>query len=62
MTRTMLSVNIDRSDPTSLHDQVTGQIRKAIEALGLSDVLKVSYGRSPRLAAMLRTPRGVVTL
>jgi len=39
-----------------------GQIRKVIEALGLSEVLKVSYGRSPRLAAMLRTPRGVVTL
>ncbi|MGE5090152.1 MAG: VOC family protein [Candidatus Levyibacteriota bacterium] len=37
-------------------------VRKALEALGLSEMLKVSYGRSPRLAAMLRTPRGVVTL
>jgi len=37
-------------------------VRKALEALGLSEILKVSYGRSPRLAAMLRTPRGVVTL
>ena len=37
-------------------------VRQALSALGLSDVLKVSYGRSPRLAAMLRTPRGVVTL
>ena len=26
----MLNVNIDRSDPASLHDQVTGQIRRAI--------------------------------
>jgi GntR family transcriptional regulator len=26
----MLDVNIDRSDPASLHDQVTGQIRRAI--------------------------------
>ena len=31
-------------------------------ALGLSETLKVTYGRTPRLAAMLRTPRGVVTL
>jgi hypothetical protein len=37
-------------------------IRTALAALGLSDTLKVTYGRSPRLAAMLRTPRGVVTL
>lgn len=37
-------------------------IRKALAALGLSEVLKVSYGRSPRLAAMLRTSRGVVAL
>ncbi|MGA8031034.1 MAG: VOC family protein [Casimicrobiaceae bacterium] len=37
-------------------------VRKALEALGLSETLKVSYGRSPRLAAMLRTPRGLVTL
>jgi GntR family transcriptional regulator len=26
----MFYVNIDRSDPASLHDQVTGQIRRAI--------------------------------
>jgi GntR family transcriptional regulator len=30
ITRTMLNVNIDRADPASLHDQVTGQIRRAI--------------------------------
>jgi len=37
-------------------------IRAALAALGLSDELKVTYGRYPRLAAMLRTPRGLVTL
>jgi len=37
-------------------------VRKALAALGVSDVLKVTYGKSPRLAAMIRTPRGVVTL
>jgi Glyoxalase-like domain len=37
-------------------------IRAALAALGLSDVLKVTYGRYPRLAAMIRTPRGVVAL
>ncbi|HXR56134.1 MAG TPA: VOC family protein [Casimicrobiaceae bacterium] len=36
--------------------------RRALGALGLSETLKVTYGRSPRLAAMLRTPRGMVTL
>jgi len=37
-------------------------VRAALAALGLSEMLKVTYGRSPRLAAMLRTPRGIVTL
>jgi len=37
-------------------------VREALAALGFSEALKVSYGRVPRLAAMLRTPRGVVTL
>ena len=37
-------------------------IRAALAALGLGDTLKVTYGRHPRLAAMIRTPRGVVTL
>jgi hypothetical protein len=36
--------------------------RSALSALGLSETLKVTYGRTPRLAAMLRTPRGTVTL
>ena len=30
MTSTMLDVNIDRSDPLPLHDQVAAQIRRAI--------------------------------
>ena len=37
-------------------------VRAALAALGLSETMKVSYGRGPRLAAMLRTPRGIVTL
>jgi hypothetical protein len=37
-------------------------VRAALAALGLSDTLKVTYGRTPRLAAMLRSPRGIVTL
>ena len=39
-----------------------GPVRRALSALGLSETLKVTYGREPRLAAMLRTPRGTVTL
>src|ERR1700681_3162477 len=30
MTRTMISVNIDRSEPVALHDQVAAEIRRAI--------------------------------
>jgi hypothetical protein len=37
-------------------------IRTALVSLGLSETLKVTYGRYARLAAMVRTPRGVVTL
>src|SRR4030095_6916284 len=33
-------------------------IRAALAGLGLSDLLKVTYGRHPRLAASLRPPRG----
>jgi hypothetical protein len=38
------------------------QIRAALAALGLDGVLPVTYDRDTRLAAMLRTPRGIVTL
>ena len=39
-----------------------GAVRTEIAALGLSDLLKVTYAKSPRLAAMIRTPRGVATI
>jgi hypothetical protein len=35
-------------------------VRKLIAALGLSETLKVTFAKSPRLAAMIRTPRGTV--
>jgi hypothetical protein len=38
------------------------RIRSALAALGLVGVLPVTYDRDVRLAAMLRTPRGIVTL
>jgi hypothetical protein len=37
-------------------------VRRVLAALGVSETVKVTYGRVPRLAAMLRTPRGMVTI
>lgn len=37
-------------------------VRAALAALGLEGTLSVAYDRETRLAAMLRTPRGMVTL
>ena len=37
-------------------------IRAALAALGLEGVLPITYDRDARLAAMLHTPRGIVTL
>jgi Glyoxalase-like domain len=37
-------------------------IRAALATLGLDGILPVTYDRDSRLAAMLRTPRGIVTL
>ena len=37
-------------------------IRAALSFLGLSEVAQVTYDRETRMAAMLRTPRGIVTL
>ena len=37
-------------------------VRAELATLGLSDVMKVTYGKSPRIAAMIRTARGVATL
>jgi len=39
-----------------------GPVRAALAALGLADVVQVTFERNTRLAAMLRTPRGLVTL
>ena len=37
-------------------------VRAALSALKLQDRIAVTYDRQSRLAAMLRTPRGLVTL
>lgn len=37
-------------------------VRRSLEALGLDALLRVTYDREARLAAMLRTPRGLVAL
>ncbi len=37
-------------------------IRAALAALGIADAIHVTFDREARLAAMLRTPRGLVTL
>ena len=37
-------------------------VRTALAALGLADAMQVTYDRHARLAAMLYTPRGLVTL
>ncbi len=37
-------------------------IRGALDTLGLAGILPVTYDRDARLATMLRTPRGIVTL
>jgi hypothetical protein len=37
-------------------------VRAALDALGLDAAIHVTYDRETRLAAMLRTPRGMVTL
>jgi hypothetical protein len=37
-------------------------IRAALKALGQDELLRVTYDRDTRLAAMLQTPRGIVTL
>ncbi len=37
-------------------------VRVELAALGLSDTMKVTFAKSPRIAAMIRTPRGVATL
>ena len=38
------------------------QMREALVTLGLSETLQVTYNATPRLAALVRTPRGTVAL
>ena len=37
-------------------------VRRSLERLGLSDDIRVTFDREARVAAMLRTPRGMVAL
>ena len=37
-------------------------VRGELALLGLSETMKITYGKSPRIAAMVRTSRGVATL
>ena len=37
-------------------------VRTQLALLGLSETMKVTFGKSPRIAAMIRTSRGVATL
>ena len=39
-----------------------GQMREALASLGLSETLQVTYNATPRLGALVRTPRGTVAL
>lgn len=39
-----------------------GKMRAALEALGLAGTMPVTYAESPRVAAMLRTRQGTITL
>jgi hypothetical protein len=43
------------------HPEPAG-VRVALATMGLSETMKVTYGKSPRVAAMIRTSRGVATL
>ena len=37
-------------------------VRAELATLGLSETMKVTYGKSPRIAAMIRTAHGIATL
>jgi hypothetical protein len=37
-------------------------VRAQIGTLGLSETFKVTFGKSPRVAAMIRTGTGIATL
>ena len=60
-TDTMPDARVRLATVAAAHPEPT-RIRAALAALGLGAVLKVSFDRQVRLAAMLHTPRGMVTL
>ena len=53
--------NVSLASLAATHPE-PGPIRAALSSLGLSEVVQVTYDRDTRLAAMLRTPRGIVSL
>ena len=53
--------NVSIAGLAAAHPDPAG-IRAALASLGVDGVLPVTYDRDARLAAMLRTPRGIVTL
>jgi len=57
----MPAVPVTLAQFAASHPEPT-QVRGALAALGLQDALQVTYGQLPRLAAMLRTPRGLVAI
>jgi hypothetical protein len=57
----MLDTGLRMTALAAAHPQ-PASIRAVIAALGLSETLKVTFDAAPRLAAMLSTRRGTVTL
>ncbi len=53
--------NVSIADVAANHPDPAA-VRAALHALDLDAVIAVTYARESRLAAMLRTPRGIVTL
>jgi hypothetical protein len=60
-TNTMPDARVRLATVAAAHPE-PGRIRTALAALGLSEVLQVTFAAKIRLAAMLHTPRGTVTL
>ena len=55
----------DSGPASGVHRRCTsgaGPHPRVADKVGLADSLKVTYDAAPRLAAMVRTPRGTVTL
>src|ERR1700684_3266935 len=58
MTRTMISVNIDRTEPVALHDQVAAEIRRAIAEGGAGPGERLPLARD--IAAILGVNKNTV--